>query len=189
MVNRLTPSEWDQLFPNLPERTNESQLIADMGELFTDVDVITAVYSRERWPGIAEIGEEDADEEILFRAGRWLLTNNGVVCLGIGYQIASDRLNEEDWIAQLSEKTWLYDPSDLLDAYEAARERLLPDESTEDRNMMLNRQIQLALERGGFPFNTSNVLGRYVYLPARMDNEERRAFCESLSAKGYEPTF
>jgi hypothetical protein len=141
---------------------------------------------RERWSGIVEPSERDRDE-ILFRAGRWYVIKDGITCAGIGYEISADDINREDWIAHLLEKSWLYDPTDMLDAFEAAREILFPGESVERRESVHERQLSVAIERGFFPFNSSRVLGKYVYLVSHMEDEERRAFCQFLSDKGLIP--
>jgi len=159
-------------------------------ELYT-IDIITAVFLPVPWAGIDTLAERIRPEKILFRSGRWFVTTDAILCANNAYDIARHELDLENWIAQLCQKSWLYDPSDLLDAYESARKFFRPRESEEDRETIVSYEIDAAIrERLEFPFKSSRALmGRHVYLPSKMNEQELNAFCEFLATHSYIPRF
>jgi hypothetical protein len=189
MSHRLSPNEWRNIFPTIPETV--SARTGDPKEELLGVDVITAVFLPTAWAGIDSLAEPIKPEQIFSRSGRWFVTANAILCANNAYDIARHELDREHWIAQLSQKSWLYDPSDLLDAYEAARKIFRPRESEQEREMIVNDEIDAAIrERLEFPFKSSRALmGRHVYLPSKMNELELNAFCEYLSTHLYIPRF
>lgn len=107
------------------------------------------VMTRERWEQEPQLSEE-TDAEVKQVIGRWLLTDFAIECPSSSYQITYDRLNEPDWFYHLLEKTWFYDPTDFLDAYEGARTLALPDETAMARSQATERQ--LGERRNPFPY-------------------------------------
>src|SRR5882762_3741582 len=113
----LTADQWDRLFPHWPERFSGPKEQGDQR-----VQVLTFVFLLEAWPGVAERKGFDS-EEILYRAGRWCLFHNGIECLDVDYFIHRDGIDQEEWIAHLLQKSWLYDPTDMLSVFMEARKR------------------------------------------------------------------
>ena len=188
-MRRLTSNDWRSVFPILPDHISARK--PDPKEELHVVDVITAVFLPMPWAGIDTLAGRIKPEHILARSGRWFVTADAILCANNAYDIARHELDLEHWIAQLSQKSWLYDPSDLLDAYESARKVFRPRESEEEREMIVNYEIDAAIrERLEFPFKSSNALmGRHVYLPSRMNEEELIVFCEFLATHSYIPAF
>src|SRR5688572_22315125 len=162
MTGRLTARQWRRIFPKLPD----SAAKLDVRDLLNTVDLITALFLNKSWLGIASVDTEKPND-IQYRAGRWYVLNDAIICASNDYYISKDSLDREHWIAQLSQKLWLYDPSDLLDAYEAGRKIFRPHDSEKALQLVLNAEIETAIQqRLEFPFNTSRVLRRHVYLPS-----------------------
>jgi hypothetical protein len=184
--NNFTASDWDQIFPTSGESFKNGSVKTDISKA---VKVLTAVFLPQRWDGMFGFETEDYNEEVLFRAGRWCVREGGIDCDETSYSLTPEQLRQDDSVAQLSAKTWLYDPSDMLDAFEKAYTIFFHRESEEERKNRINRQIEKAIERIQFPFNTSNILKSHVYLPTRMHEGQRSAFGKFLSDNGYYPTF
>jgi hypothetical protein len=140
--------------------------------------------TRERWEQEPELSEE-TDAEVKQTIGRWVLTDFAIECPGSGYQITYDRLDEPDWFYHLLEKTWFYDPTDFLDAYEGARAIALPNESAEARAQATERQLRERRSRFPIMFGSSRVAGGYLYLPGKMKEDEQAAFAAFLANNGY----
>jgi hypothetical protein len=122
---------------------------------------------------------------VLFHAGRWCVTAWGITCLGKSAPIEGDRLNEDDWLDHLLGKNWLYDPTDFLDAFEAARTHFHPDETPAMRAAAVQVQIMKAMESGESPYYPSSVLWKHAYRVSHMNPEQRAAFAHYLAEKGY----
>lgn len=60
---------------------------------------------------------------LLYRCGDWAICEDGIHCLYIQYYISKSRLNEDDWIEHVTEKSWVI-RSDFIDAFEKAKEIL-----------------------------------------------------------------
>lgn len=188
MTSKFSPESWEKILPNYREGFKGFR---PLYEVEKNADVLTAVFLQERWGGVFRTDDfaiENA-EELLFQAGRWCVRTGGIDCDETSYYIEKVRLGEEDWVAQLTEKLWLYDPSDMLDAFEFAYKSFFPADSKNDRAERMHRQIHNALARLEFPFLPSSTMGRHVYLPSRMHEAQRKAFCEFLSEEGYSPSF
>ena len=153
-MRRLTPNDWRSVFPTLPDQISAAK--ADPKEELYAVDMITAVFLPVPWAGIDTLAERIKPNQLLSRSGRWFVTADAILCANNAYDISRQELDREHWIAQLSQKSWLYDPSDLLEAYEAARKVFRPRESEEEREMIVNYEIDAAIrERLEFPFKSS----------------------------------
>ncbi len=186
MAKQMTADEWNQVFPTWPKNGSDLHSVSDlMGTKY--VEVVSAIFLPEHWPGIVE-PDKNLSDTLLFRAGRWCVTESGITCLGQHYTITSDRLEETDWFAHLLEKAWFYDPSDMLDALEAARVHLLPHELLEQHETAIGKQIETALERQLLPYYPSRILQEHVYLVSRMSDEERAVFCQFLADKAFVPS-
>jgi len=147
-------------------------------------DVISAVLLTERWPGIID-PDSDLRKATIFRAGRWFVTNDAIICLGQDYYIGIGRLDEMDWFAHSLGKVWLYDPTDMIDSFEAAHAYSLPHASQMQHEEFINAEIQKAIEEHMVPFYPSRILGRHVYLASRMADKERLAFCQFLAEHSF----
>jgi hypothetical protein len=179
---QMTANEWNNIFPawpNLPPSGKPSVIFNT-----EYAQVLSIVLLPEHWPGIVA-PNNDLLKVTIFRAGRWTVTNDGVLCLGSGYEIGFDRLDEMDWFAHLLDKPWLYDPSDMIDSLEAARAYIMPHESQTQREDFINSQIQEALKQHQIPFYPSRTLGLHIYLASHMSNKERIAFCQFLAEHSY----
>lgn len=142
----------------------------------------------ECWPGIVK-PDDDLRKAAVFRAGRWFVTDSAIICcmgeFQQNYEIGIERLDEMNWFAHLLLKPWLYDPSDMIDAFEAAHVHLFPHASQAQREAFIEKQIQKAMEQHLVPFYSSRALGRHVYTASRMGIEERIAFCQFLAERGF----
>lgn len=148
------------------------------------VDVVSAVFLPIAWLGIVE-PEEALQEQISERVGRWCLTEQGLYCLGEEYWLSSEEFEDEDWLEHLLEKDWLYDPSDLLHAFEQAQEQFLPARDRAQRMAVIERELRHAITAGYLVFDPSVLRTQHVYLVQRMQPEERRAFCAFLAERGF----
>lgn len=176
----LNADQWDQLFPHWPERFNGTREQGD-----ERVQVLTFVFLYEPWPGVVD-PKELGEGEILYRAGRWCLFRDGIECLGVDYFVHRDSLDQQEWLAHLLQKSWLYDPTDMLDVFMEARRHLHPAESDDERSKVFHEQMRLAHELGmPTPFGPYNGFGPHVYLPSRMRPNERKAFCDYLGNRGF----
>ncbi len=64
--------------------------------------------------------ERHGIQTVLVQRGTWVVTEFGLESLGPRYPIAWSRINEIDWVRQLSEKTWV-DMKDFIAAYSVAQ--------------------------------------------------------------------
>ena len=179
----MSAAEWMNVFPRWPKPRQPGMTASDIGST-KYTDVFTVVMTRERWEQEPQLSEE-TDAEIKRTVGRWILTDFAIECPSYSYQIIYDRLDEPDWFYHLLEKTWFYDPTDFLDAYEGARALALPNEPVMARTEATKRQ--LGERRNPFPlvFAPSRVSGQYLYLPGRMKEDEQAAFAAFLASRGY----
>ena len=179
----MSAAEWMNVFPRWPKPRQPGISASDLvATQFTDV--FTVVMTAERWEQEPQLSEE-IDAEVKQTVGRWLLTNFAIECPSYSYQITYDRLNEPDWFYHLLEKTWFYDPTDFLDAYERARALALPSETATARAQATERQLRERRSRFPIVFAPSRVSGNYLYLPGRMTEEEQAAFAAFLADNGY----
>lgn len=58
---------------------------------------------------------------LLERHGEWAICEDGIHCLYSHYFIDKSRLDEDDWIEQVSEKQWVV-ASEFIAAFERAKE-------------------------------------------------------------------
>lgn len=56
---------------------------------------------------------------LLVRIGDWAISHDGVHCLVVRYTITKDRFGKTDWVAHVTEKTWV-NPSDFTAVFELA---------------------------------------------------------------------
>lgn len=179
----MSAAEWMNVFPRWPKPRQAGITASDLvATKYTDV--FTVVMTRERWEQEPELSEE-TDAEVKQTIGRWVLTDFAIECPGSGYQITYDRLDEPDWFYHLLEKIWFYDPTDFLDAYEAARALALPDEPVEARFRATERQLGERHSRIPLVFAPSRVTGNYLYLPGKMREDEQAGFAAFLADHGY----
>lgn len=102
-----------------------SKVVRDLAA--TDPDLysqqIADIHGKERmlvrWAEIMDIGRP-----ILYRAGVWVVTEFGVECLILPYPIAKERLNTQDWVEHVSDKTWV-NRADFQSAFNEAKRLLL----------------------------------------------------------------
>lgn len=187
MPDGMTAQDWAKLLPGPPPSTSSATEIGDILREMTSArfaDVVSAVFLPSAWPGIVE-PEEDIQEQIITRVGRWCVTAQGLVCIDEDYWISADRLDEGDWLEHLLEKDWLYDPSDLILGFAQARERLLPNEDPVQRTAAINTEIRQAITAGHVVVDSTVLRRHHVYLVQRMRPEERAAFCSFLADQGF----
>jgi hypothetical protein len=187
MLDSMTAQEWARLLPELHEPASTATEVGDILQEMTSarfVDVVSAVFLPRAWLGIVE-PEEDIQEQIIARVGRWCVTTQGLVCVDEDYWISADRLDEGDWLEHLLEKDWLYDPSDLILAFEQAREHLLPNEDRVQRTAAIDTEIRQAITAGHVVFDPTVLRRHHIYLVPRMRPEERAAFCAFLADAGF----
>lgn len=179
----MSAEDWLHVFPQWPKPSrsgiNASDLVATRY-----VDVLTVVVTHERWEQEPQL-PIDTEADVRGKVGRWLLTDFAIECPAYAYQIAYDRLDEPDWFAHMLEKIWLYDPTDFLDAYEAARQISRPDEPAAARAAATERQLTERPSRLPLVFGPSRLTGGHLYLPSRMREHERVAFAAWLADQGY----
>ena len=70
---------------------------------------------------IIEIATDLEYDTIIKRFGDWVVMTTGIDCLTQGYFIASNRLDEDDWIEHVGSKPWVNE-SDFSLAYYAAKD-------------------------------------------------------------------
>ena len=179
----MSAAEWMNVFPKWPKRRELGISASDLvATKYTDV--FTIVITQDRWEQNPQL-PEGTEAEVKQTVGRWLLTDFAIECPASGYQITYDRLNEWDWFYHLLEKTWFYDPTDFLDAYEGARALAVPDEPAAARSQATERQLGERRSRYPIVFAPSRVSGYYLYLPGRMKEDEQSAFAAFLANSGY----
>lgn len=179
----MSAEEWRNVFPKWPKRRELGINASDLAAT-KYTDVFTVVMTHERWEQEPQL-PEDTEAEVKQTIGRRLLTDFAIECPASGYQITYDRLNEPDWFYHLLEKTWFYDPTDFLDAYEGARAIALPNESAEARARATQRQLGERRSRFPIMFGPARVAGGYLYLPGKMKEDEQAAFAAFLANHGY----
>jgi hypothetical protein len=180
---QMTADQWNQVFPNWSNRPSSANAGVILNTKY--VDVISAVLLEAPWPGVKNMLDNDPGQSVIFRSGRWCVTDEAIICQQWNYEIGIDRLDEMDWFAHLLEKTWLYDPTDMIDSFEAAYIHFVPHGSQEEIDAYINEQIQGALKENLIPFYPSRVLDRHVYLASRMSDYEREAFSKYLAEQGF----
>jgi hypothetical protein len=172
---QMTAREWSHIFPTWPNLPDVGHPSVFMNTRYAKM--ISAVLLPEYWPGV-EVPDDEVQKATVFRAGRWCVTDNAIICLCPwpgGYGIRIDRLEEMNWLAHLLHKTWLYDPSDMIDAFEAAHAQLLPQETQAQHEAFIDAQTKTAFEEHKVPYlYPSRVLGRHIYLASRMTDGERK---------------
>lgn len=179
----MSAAEWMNVFPRWPKRRELGITASDLvATQYTDV--FTVVMTRGRWEQEPQL-PEDTEAEVKQTVGRWLLTDFAIECPASGYQITYDRLNEWDWFYHLLEKTWFYDPTDFLDAYEGASALAVPDEPAAARSQATEHQLGERRSRIPLVFAPSRVTGSYLYLPGKMKEDEQIAFAAFLANHGY----
>lgn len=176
-----TASQWLALWRALSEQEQQEDNI----RLLTHSARVTfAVTSSVVWQTSLDdflSQMELSEEEIVGQYGRWVLTQQGLYPDST-YEIGLDRLDEVDWLAHIWSKTWFYDPTDFLDAYEAARMLANPEETEDERHAAIQQQITVCYERNSIQLvlGTSQQLNKHVYLPTRMRDERQEAFARFL---------
>lgn len=179
----MSAAEWMNVFPKWPKRRELGISASDLvATKYTDV--FTIVITQDRWEQNPQL-PEGTEAEVKQTVGRWLLTDFAIECPASGYQITYDRLNEWDWFYHLLEKTWFYDPTDFLDAYEGARALAVPDEPAAARSQATEHQLGERRSRIPLVFAPSRVTGSYLYLPGKMKEDEQIAFAAFLANHGY----
>jgi hypothetical protein len=188
MAAGMTAAEWKQIFPAWPPSKSGATAIDDIIRELEDrhmVQVLSVAVLPIAWPGLIE-PEEDVQAKLISRVGRWCLTDMALLCLGENYWITLDRLDEEDWFAHLLEKDWLYDPSDMLLAFEKARAQFFPHEEPAQHAAAIDQQLQYASTYGTLLFHPAVLRHDHVYLVNRMtSDDERMAFCQFLADQGF----
>lgn len=186
MSDRLSTVQWNAIFPTWPLQRDGNSGVDFIDEIERGVEVSTTVYLSAPWHGIADVEDAHlAGETVLDRVGRWVITKNAIIPLGVKYYITINRFDESDWLAHLMEKVWFYDPTDMLDAMELAHARLVPGSTREQQRELTEQQVRVCLDRNIQPFYPSRVIGRHLYLVSRMADQERTGFAQFLSRSGF----
>ena len=136
--------------------------------------------------GVKAIHSEDPEgKPILVRVGRSVITEDGIEPLGGSYPIPKIDVSRDDWLAQLMEKDWFYDPTDFLDVLERAHKHLVPGSTPKQQQELTQRRVEICLQRSIQPFYPSRILKKHTYLVNRMNTIERAAFIQYLVDSGF----
>lgn len=187
MAVSTTADGWAQIFPTWPIPTHVS---TTLGEIYREMEttrfaeVVSAVLLRAAWPGQLQ-PEPDLQAATLAQVGRWYITAEGLVCLDENYWIPPDRFDEEEAVAHVIAKSWLYDPSDFLLALAQAYDLLLLHMTPAMRTALLDRQLQYAITYRKLLFMPEMLRYHHIYLVNRMTDAERTAFGAYLADAGF----
>jgi hypothetical protein len=151
------------------------------------VVAVQTVSVLEPWPGLHALEDATQYGSIRFRAGRWVVDDLSICQVGAsgpGHEVSFSSARQRDGFVHLfREKTWLYDPSDLLDAMAFVLRSSGMDEEALERWAW--NTARTVMEVGLPPvFPSQFGAGQHLYLPHRMRPAEHRAFCTFLANRG-----